>query len=219
MFCCVFNFWVPCALPLDVDIFLLRAMFIRALVLLSIIALVAHACTSNDMQFTGKSALLTPIPEPKTSKIQRSIGGTVEVLDGCRFRVKNMTLIPSALNTYWYAIPVNTLQPNIMGEQPPYIDRITTNGALGNYNGQMLTFTLNQDMEFNKTAIIMIYSESDFRPFAAFGVTKRVKEYFNNSTDTSSLKLDEILDNSGDTIDIGVSGWFSLLVLFISIYI
>lgn len=169
---------------------------IRTLVLYSIIAQVAHACSMGDMRFTGKSALLTPIPEPKTSKIQRIVGGTVEVLDGCRFRVKNMTLIPSALNTFWYAVPAETLEPNIMGEQPPYMDRITTNGALGNYNGQTLTFTLNKDMEFNKTAIIMVYSESDFRPFAAFGVTRRVKEYFNNSTDTSSLKWDEILDNS-----------------------
>lgn len=165
------------------------------------------------MQFTGKTALLTQIPEPKNSKIQRTVGGTVEVLDGCRFRIKNMTLIPSSLNTFWYAVPANTLGPNVMGEQPPYLDRITTSGALGNYNGQTLTFSLNPDMEFNKTAIIMIYSESEFRPFAAFGVTRRVKEYFNNSTDTSSLKLDQILDNSSHHITMGRWTYMSVLLV------
>jgi hypothetical protein len=128
--------------------------------------------------------MLLQIPEPPSSKIKRVVGGTVEVINGCTFTVKNMTLIPSSNDMYWYAIPL---------VKPPDDEPQTARAVparLGNYIGNVITFTLDPTISLNDTAVLMIYSEPDFRPVAAFGVKAKVKDYLSIDNEKANLKWD-----------------------------
>lgn len=173
--------------------------------------LLAVACNSSDTTFTGKKALLMQLPEPSFSKIKRIVGGTVEVINGCQFTVKNLTIIPASTDMYWYGIPLIKPPP-----EEPQTMRIVA-ARLGNYNGNIITFALIPEVSFNDLGAIMVYSENEFYSVGAFGVRGKIKDYFNQESEKAQLKWDptDPLANDAFAYIMSVSLSMSLLYLIV----
>lgn len=164
--------------------------------ILYLCAMMSLACDLQRTKFVNMKAKLYHI-EDTTVKLPRQVYGNIKVIDGCRFRISNMTLIPSGQGVYWYAIPV--VSPS---EEEPSLYARVVQQALGSYNGQTVDFLLTPDYNFDDIAVMLLYSEGDRRSYAAFGVVGKVKTYFNDTTTADAdLKLDPFDPYSGaDTL-------------------
>jgi hypothetical protein len=168
------------------------------LLLLFLVTLVSHvlACDPYNSTFINKKAKIFQL-EDSSAKIKRTISGDVKVLDGCRFQITNFTIIPPALGVYFYAIP--TVQPS--EEEPQLLARIVTQG-LGSYNGQTVPFYLKPDFSWDDFAVVTIHSEQDRKPYAAFGINRRVKDTFKvPAPKEADLSLDSINAESWSVSD------------------
>lgn len=128
----------------------------------------------------------TDVSTESTSDIKRQVAGNIKVIDGCRFRISNMTLIPTGQAVYWYALPA--VEPT--EEQPKLLARVVLQ-ALGNYNGQTIDFVLAPGFEFKDFKLLLVYSEGDHKTYGAFGVAGKVKDHFQiQDPNRADLKLD-----------------------------
>lgn len=139
---------------------------------------VVLACLQTDTKFVGHTARIINV-EPSTVAIKHKIGGTVTITDGCRFSIRNMTIVPSGNGLYFWGIP----STNNTEDYP----RIVTAG-LGAFNGQTQVWQLDPQYSFDNFSIIAIYSEGDSRAYGAFSITGNVSAYYGlngNSADAS----------------------------------
>lgn len=162
--------------------------YINVLVVTLVFAVLATAqiklCDPFNTTFLHQKAKLRTL-EDGNSKVPRTVYGDVQVMDGCRFRVSNLTIIPPGQGVYWYAIPSKTPTD----EEPALLSRVVLQ-ALGAYNGQRVDFTLAPGYVFEDFAVVLLYSEGDRKSYAAFGVTGKVKDYLQLPDDTANLQID-----------------------------
>jgi hypothetical protein len=133
----------------------------------------ASACVKTEtkwVDFTSKIVNVEPVNVP----IKRQIGGSVKILDGCTFYVRNMSIIPSGNGAYWWGVPVKN-------NTDPY-PRVVA-AALGSYDGQGIAFSLDPQYSFDDISIMEIFSEGDRRAYGAFGLSGNVSAYFGLSSD------------------------------------
>lgn len=110
-------------------------------------------------------------------EVKHSTGGSVKIINECSFSVRNMTIIPSGNGVYWYGYySANT-------ESYPRV----VAAALGSFNGQMITFTLDSDYSFKNISAMEIRSEGDSRAYGAFVIRGNITNYYK---DTSHITLD-----------------------------
>lgn len=165
-------------------------------------------CDPYNTTFVNKKAKMYQL-EDKNSKIKRTFYGNVKVLDGCRFQISNLTIIPPAQALYFYAVPL--VKPS--EDEPELYARIVTM-ALGSYNGQTAVFHLQQDYSWDDFGVVTLYSEQDRRHYAAFGVNSKVKDSFQlPEAKDADLSLEELLENSGIRASLSVAFFAWLLVV------
>ena len=141
---------------------------ILSFVVLQYIIVFVYACDPLDVSLTNVSTKIINV-EPSNTAIRHLVGGSVKIVDGCTFTVRNMTIIPTGNSAYWYGVPKknNTdLYPRVVP------------AALGSYNGQFITFKLDPQYSFTDMSIMEIRSEGDFRAYGAFAITGNVDEYY-----------------------------------------
>lgn len=126
------------------------------------------ACNIADQKYVNHTAKIVNV-ETSTTEIAHSVGGSIKILSGCTFFVRNMTIIPTGNAVYWYGISSSN---NTEG-----YPRIVPS-ALGSYNGQSIIFTLDPQYSFDDVAIMEIRSEGDGTTYGAFAVNSRVEEFY-----------------------------------------
>lgn len=122
------------------------------------------ACKSNDTDpIIGKSFDLIAVPQ---KAIKRDVGGTVKIVDGCKFSVSNFTVSPPCVATYWYGVP----RDQARGKNYPRIVPFVVSGSAGN----TLEFNL-QDYKWSDMAGIYLYCEMEKIQMAkTFWVTEKI---------------------------------------------
>lgn len=179
-----------------------------------VLTLVKHieACNPDNHKFKGNVAKLLSLEDPQ-AKPSRDVWGNVKVLDGCRFRISNLTISPPGLGVYWYAIP--STPPT--EEQPQLLARVV-NAAIAGYSGHTIDFSLTSEYEFDDIAVMLLYSEGDKKSYAAFGVNGKVKDYMNVPTKGVDLDFDPTeYANLGNCLNPSVSTFLGLVASFLFI--
>ena len=137
--------------------------------LLSILAFISfvRSCSPDDATWIGHTAKIIPVQQTQgdSSSVPRIIGGSVNITSGCTFSVRNMTLIPTGDATYWWAVPNDPNQ-----ESYPRV----VSAALGSYDGQSVTFNLDQRYSFKDISVMQVYSERENVIYAEWGVSGNV---------------------------------------------
>ena len=126
-----------------------------------------RACNVADQKYVNHTAKIVNV-ESSTTKIKHSVGGSVKILSGCTFSVRNMTIIPTGNGVYWYGTTGNNTDgyPRIVAS------------ALGSYNGQSIIFSLDPQYSFDDVEIMEIRSEGDGVSYGAFPVNGRVDDFY-----------------------------------------
>ena len=125
-----------------------------------------YGCVTTDLKYVNTTSKIIGV-EPTSTAIKHMVAGAVKFTTGCSFFVRNMTIIPTGNSAYWYGIPVKN-------NTDPY-PRVVT-AALGSYNGQSVTFTLDPQYSFDEISIMEIRSEGDGRAYGAFAVSGKMEE-------------------------------------------
>jgi len=129
---------------------------------------IVQACLQTDTTLVNHTALIINV-EANNVEVKHSVGGSVKITDGCRFSVRNLTIIPSGNGVYWWGVPVdNNTQP---------FPRVVL-AALGSYNGQSAIFQLDPQYSFKDISIMEMRSEGDNRVYGAWSVTGNVDAYY-----------------------------------------
>lgn len=186
----------------------------RSYVVACVAALCLHAveaCSVTDMKHVNTTAKIISV-ESASAPIKHSVAGAVKITTGCAFFVRNMTIIPSGNAVYWYGIPLsNTTDP---------YPRVVA-AALGSYNGQSVTFTLDPQFSFSDFIIMEIRSEGDNRAYGAFaldGNVKTVEEYYKTQKG-GELDFDSERPFAfGNRISPGVTSSAILLTTFFALF-
>lgn len=153
-------------------------MLIISYLLIIVVCEYVYACVITDMSLTNITSAKILNVESNTVQINHSVGGSVKIIDGCTFSVRNMTIIPTGNAAYWYGVPKtnNTdLYPRVVA------------AALGSYNGQFITFHLDPQYSFTDMDFMEIRSEGDNRAYGAFAITGNFDRYYNLKKDTPIL--------------------------------
>jgi|SRR6478609_258835 len=158
------------------------------------------SCSNFETQLVNHTARIINV-EPTNAAVKHSVGGSVKIISGCVFYVRNMTVMPSGNGLYWWGIPRDN-------NTEPY-PRVVT-AALGGFNGQGIYFTLDQQYSFNDIAIMEMRSEGDNRAYGAWAITGDVKQYYGVDADTSPV-LD--FESKAATVRIGTT----LTIFFVCI--
>jgi hypothetical protein len=148
-------------------------------IVLNIIA-VAQACLQTDTTLVNHTALIINV-EASNVDIKHSVGGSVKITDGCRFTIRNLTIIPSGNGVYWWGVPVdNNTQP---------FPRVVV-AAMGSYNGQTAIFQLDPQYSFDQISIMEMRSEGDNRVYGAWSVNGNVNAYYGVSNSAPPLDFE-----------------------------
>lgn len=148
-------------------------MFMNIKIILSVFLLqqFTNACTITDPYLVNTTAKIVNVEAPNV-QISHDISGTVKIISGCSFFVKNMTIVPSGNSVYWYGVPKdNTTKDNDV------VSRVVL-AALGSYNGQSITFNLDPQYSFSDFKILEIRSEGDGRAYGALSLGGNVDEHY-----------------------------------------
>lgn len=146
-------------------------------------ASIVTACSPGDnVPIIGKVAKLINV-EPSTTSIKHDVYGSVTFTTPCNFSIRNLTIIPTGNAVYWYGIPV---------DNKTYADPFprVVEAALGSYNGQTQSFTIDPHYNLTAIAVMMMYSEGDNRAYGAFPVMGNVSNYFSNTPSGAGVVLD-----------------------------
>lgn len=168
----------------------------------SILSVAVSACVPTDTKYVNHTARIINV-EPRTTILKHSLGGSVKIIDGCSFSVRNMTLIPTGDATYWWGIPVS----NETEESYPRV----VAAALGSYNGQNVVFHLDPQYSFDKMAILEIRSEGDNRPYGAWSISKDVVQYY--GVDDSTVEPLDFYNSSSSHLKTESISSFLLIML------
>jgi hypothetical protein len=128
-----------------------------------------NACSISDQTYVNHTAKIINV-EPTNVDLKHFVGGSVKIINGCSFTVRNMTIIPPGNGVYWWGIPSSNdtdVLPRVVGT------------ALGSYNGQIITFNLDPQYSFSQISIMEIRSEGDNRAYGAWSITGNVRDYYN----------------------------------------
>ncbi len=178
------------------------------------------ACSPTETTFVNTTSKILNV-EPTNAQIKHMVAGSVKIMTGCTFFVRNMTIIPSGNAVYWYGIPKS-------GTEDPYPRTVAM--ALGSYNGQSVTFTLDSQYSFNDISIMEMRSEGDNRAYGAFAVNgsiELVEDYYKVKRG-AGLDMDPTKPFTSSAVEnfivAGVSMfalfnfvWYLLALMFISI--
>ena len=127
-----------------------------------------HCCNVLESKWNNFTSKIVNV-EPVATSIKHAVAGSVKIVSDCTFTVRNMTIIPTGNGVYWYGIPVKN-------DTDPY-PRVVL-AALGSFNGQTITFSLDPQYSFDDISIMEIRSEGDNRAYGAFAVQKDVLVYY-----------------------------------------
>ena len=173
--------------------------------------MIVRGCDPYNTNYVNHTAKVVSV-EKATETVKRQIGGTVKIISGCIFQIRNATLIPTGNSAYWYAIPTTN--------NSDLLPRVVV-AALSSYNGQTITFHLDTMYEWSDIAVMIMWGENDNRAYGAFAVNSPVEAYFN---DTPPVTF-----NPGDPTDPFSSGGtefvkkgnlcWGLLVTFLLFYV
>jgi len=141
---------------------------------------ITSACSISDTKWTNFTSKIINV-EPNNAAIKHQVGGSIKIINGCSFSVRNMTIIPTGNGVYWWGIPVNN-------NTDPY-PRVVA-AAMGSYNGQSAIFNLDPQYSFDDISIMEIYSEGDNRAYGAFSLSGNVSEHFNLAGNNAGLDND-----------------------------
>ena len=133
----------------------------------------------KDMKWVNFTSRIMSV-EPKNAAVSHRVAGSVKIITGCSFSIRNMTIIPPGGGVYWWGIPVNN-------NTEPY-PRVVMMG-LGSYNGQTVTFTLDPQYSFDDIAIMEIYSEYDNRPYGAWALTGNISQYYGIDSNNANVDI------------------------------
>jgi hypothetical protein len=128
----------------------------------------ALACMPTDVQYVNFTSKVVNV-EPANAVIKHQVGGSVKIISGCSFFIRNLTIIPTGNGAYWWAQPKNK-------STEPY-PRVVA-AALGSYNGQSATFQLDPQYSFSDFSILEIRSEGDNRAYGAFALNGKVEDFY-----------------------------------------
>jgi hypothetical protein len=173
------------------------------------LTVIIDACSVTDTKWTNFTSKLVNV-EPDNTKIKHQIGGSVKILDGCTFFVRNITVIPTGNSAYWWGIPVRN-------NTDPY-PRVVT-AALGSYNGQGITFNLDPQYSFDEISIMEIYGEGDNRAYGAFALSGNISQNYGLTNDpTLNTDPENPWTNSSNTLTCNMFWIFTIItvsVLFV----
>lgn len=186
-----------------------RAMAILRLVCVLVAVFVSStsACSSQDTKWVNHTARILNVESSDTS-LKHAVGGTVQITSGCTFSVRNMTLIPSGNAVYWWGIPVSN-------NTEPY-PRVVTS-ALGSFNGQPITFTLDSQYSFDDIAIMEMRSEADNRAYGAWAISGNVTAYYGiNNKPNLGVNPEDIASSASPLVPVF---WMHGLIMLITLII
>lgn len=135
---------------------------------ISLLISLASACVQSDTKYVNFTSKVLNV-EPNTAEIKHTVGGSVKILSGCSFFIRNLTIIPTGNGVYFWGVPVKN------GSEP--LPRVVA-AALGSYNGQSATFNLDPQYSFDDFKVLEIRSEGDNRAYGAFAVNGKVEDIY-----------------------------------------
>lgn len=135
------------------------------------------SCSNLETEFVNHTAKIINV-EPANAAVKHQTGGSVKIISGCVFFVRNMTLIPSGHGVYWWGIPV-------ANNTDPY-PRVVM-APLGSYNGQGIYFTLDPQYAFHDISIMEMRSEGDNRAYGAWSISGDVATHYSINTNDENV--------------------------------
>ncbi|CAM6054316.1 unnamed protein product [Sphagnum tenellum] len=110
----------------------------------------ATACNSTDSSYNGISAPIVQTFSDNTIIANMTISGTVSIVDGCNFAVKNFTYLPGSNDTVWYG----RLNGNYtVGKQASPV-------VFTRFNNSDVLFTFTNGVSWNDMDSLVLYSNS-----------------------------------------------------------
>ncbi|KAI3629443.1 hypothetical protein MIR68_012458 [Amoeboaphelidium protococcarum] len=151
----------------------LNSFVVGAIVVAGAVVSAQKPCDKADQYLVNQTFTLYPASRFSRDGVDRKLGGTIKVIDGCTFQVSNLTIVPAGQNTYWYGIPKGQPTAEEAGPNGVTLFPRIVNSRLASYNGQVLSFSLSQ-VSWSDMDGIGVYTEADNRMYMhAFWVEQR----------------------------------------------
>jgi hypothetical protein len=177
-------------------------LFIASCALLCIILTVVNSCSLSETTYVNHTADIINV-ESTTVTIHHQVGGSVKIVTGCTFFIRNLTIIPSGSGVYWWGIPDQN-NTDLYARVVPY--------PLGSYDGQDIYFSIDPQYSFDNISIMELRSEGDDRAYAAWSITGDVNSYYGVDSN-SSPPLDFNTNNGNKNINWNILTLILILII------